>query len=74
MIAGGKRKYEEAVEEGRGAKVLKSKSLKVPRFKGQRVQSHELYSKEDPSCAALNVPSNRSLVFCTAILVFGWQF
>ena len=51
MIAGGKRKYEEAVEEGRGAKVLKSKSLKVPRFKGQRVQSHELYSKEDPSCA-----------------------
>ena len=37
-IGGGKRKYEEVVEEGRGRKVLKSESPRAPGSKGPWVQ------------------------------------
>ena len=36
MIGGGKRKYEEVVEEGRVQKVQKSRSSQVPRSKGSQ--------------------------------------
>ena len=53
-IGGGKRKYEEVVEEERGPKVLRSKGPQVQGSQGPRYLKvtfkYELDSKEGPSC------------------------
>ena len=64
-MGGGKRKYEEVVEEGKGPRVPRSKCskvLRVPRYRGPKVPGskgprylklifkYELDSKEGPSC------------------------
>ena len=41
------RKYKEVVEEGRGPKVLKSKSPKVPRSKGSKVKGSQNPKDQD---------------------------
>ena len=54
-IGGGKRKYEEVVEEGRGPRVPRSRGLKVPESQGPKYLKvtfkYKLDSKEGPSCS-----------------------
>ena len=60
-MGGGKRKYEEVVEEGRGPKIQESQDLRVPRSQHPKdpwsqdqdisvIFKYELDSKEGQSC------------------------